>query len=79
MGGMSKPWEQQGCSECRQAALRGMQSPLALIDNDDAMTKWARLWRCRQCQAFWVEEQRYACEIPECEAKQRFPNAFHTR
>jgi len=73
---MVKPWEQQGCPACRHAAGIGMSRPLALTDNDDEMTQFARLWRCETCQAFWVEEQRYACEISDADARARFPTAF---
>ena len=73
---MVKPPEKQGCAECRNAAAGGMLPPLALIDNDDDMIQWARLWRCERCKAFWVEEQRYACEVSAEDAKARFPKAF---
>jgi len=69
-----KPWEQQGCETCRYEAVGATRPPLVKVAENDA--EHARLWRCEKCRAFWVEEERYMCEIDEGEARTRFPNAF---
>lgn len=66
----NKPWEQQGCEECRKSwevhAGRGLEA-LGV-----SVYRHARLFRCRSCGAYWEESERFAHEIEASEAKEFF-------
>jgi hypothetical protein len=67
-----KPWKEHGCESCRRAWER-VEPPPELAVN---IPMHARLRRCPICHSYWREEERYAVQIDEAEARRDFPEAF---
>jgi hypothetical protein len=65
-GPQPKKWEDQGCADCRQAALVGLSAPLLRLGH---IGGGHLLYRCGKCGAYWEETLRLACEIPREEAE----------
>ncbi len=63
---VSKKWEEQGCADCRQAALVGLSAPLLRLGH---IGGGHFLYRCEKCGAYWEETLRLAHEIPKEEAE----------
>jgi hypothetical protein len=59
-----------GCSECRQAALKGMSEPLRQIAEAEGPIF---LYVCAKCQTLWLETMRFAKPVTRDEAKREFP------
>lgn len=66
---MVKEWKDQGCEYCR-GNWEKYDDRLTLLKDSSVMQ--ARLYRCPKCKSYWEENQRYACEIPEEEAKKNY-------
>jgi len=61
-----KKWEDQGCADCRQAALVGFPAPLLQLGH---IGGGHLLYRCQKCGAYWEETLREAHEISKVEAQ----------
>ena len=66
-----KKWEEQGCGDCRQAALVGLPAPLVRLGH---IGGGHFLYRCEKCGAYWEETLRYAHEISKEEAETLLPS-----
>ncbi len=69
---MIKEWDKKGCSVCRKLWEIGQTPPMLA----ESIENHTRLYKCDICQTFWEEYERYADEISEESAKQRYPDSF---
>jgi hypothetical protein len=70
-----KDWYSQGCADCRQAVLSGNYNG-ALMKLTTNIRAHAILHRCKQCGAFWIENEREAHEIDQTKVAEVFGQQF---
>jgi hypothetical protein len=66
---MVKEWKDQGCEYCRE---NWQKYDERLILLKDSAVLQARLYQCPRCKSYWEENQRYACEVSEEEARKSY-------
>ena len=62
------PWNEQGCTVCRQEWESGHKLSLRYLGTSNQLH--AHLYLCGICGAYWEELERYAHEIPPAEARE---------
>lgn len=62
-------WNQKGCDECREDALRGAIGVLKQVMSKPFMI----LYQCPICSTYWVENPREMHPVTVEEVKRHFP------
>jgi hypothetical protein len=65
-------WMKKGCEVCHHAVLSDGELP----ELATSILHHARLRKCSDCGAFWIENERESHVIDDAEARATFPDAF---